>query len=292
MPALNRNDTVLWYERRGEAGPPVVLIHGVGIARGAWRPQVEELSQRFQTLTFDNRGLGQSVPCTGPITIESMADDARALMDEAGWDSAHIVGHSMDGIIAQQLALDHPRRVRSLSLLCTFARGKDAARLTPWVLWMFLRTRIGSRPMRRRAFVEMLWPPSTLAAGNRDAIASQLAPLLGRDLADQPAVVMKQVQALARHDASARLSALGDIPTWVLSAEHDPIAKASYGRQIADAIPGARFGEFANASHAVPLQYPQEINRRLLGCIDAAEASRTCVLDHQGLTARLPQGRP
>jgi pimeloyl-ACP methyl ester carboxylesterase len=106
----------------------------------------------------------------------------------------------MGGVIAQQLALDCPQRVRSLSLLCTFARGKDAARLTPWVLWMTLRTRIGTRPMRRRAFLEMICPRSALQTADVGALAARFSKLIGRDLADQPPILMKQLMAMGRHD--------------------------------------------------------------------------------------------
>ncbi|HEY6170092.1 MAG TPA: alpha/beta fold hydrolase, partial [Verrucomicrobiae bacterium] len=143
MSLLKQSDVELHYELAG-SGPPVLMIQGVGVTGEGWRPQVNGLAGEFQTLIFDNRGIGRSIPCRGPVSIETMATDAQALMDAAGWESAHVVGHSMGGVIAQQLALDAPKRVRSLSLLCTFARGKDGARLTPWVLWMTLRTRIGS----------------------------------------------------------------------------------------------------------------------------------------------------
>ena len=203
MNSLARPDVQLAYELSGH-GEPVLLIQGVGVVGECWRPQVDALKSDFQTLHFDNRGIGRSLPCSGPITIETMAADARALMDMAGWKSAHVVGHSMGGVIAQQLALDAPTRVRSLSLLCTFARGKDAARLTPWVLWISLRTRLGTRRMRRRAFLEMLWPRADLAACDQDALATRVAALVGRDLAEQPPILMKQLSALGRHDISGR----------------------------------------------------------------------------------------
>jgi len=198
-------------------GPAVLFIQGVGVVGGGWRPQTAELAQGFETLCFDNRGIGGSVPCNGPITIEAMAEDARALIENAGWDSAHVVGHSMGGLIAQQLALDCPNRVRSLSLLCTFARGKEAARITPWVLWMTLRTRIGTRRMRRRSFLEMLVRKEDLR-GNVDQMAERFGALIGRDLAESPPILMKQLQAMRRHDLSSRLSRLAVIPTLVLSA--------------------------------------------------------------------------
>jgi pimeloyl-ACP methyl ester carboxylesterase len=239
-----------------------------------WRPQIDALKQRFQTLIFDNRGIGKSIPCTGPVSIEAMAEDARTLMEAAGWESAHLVGHSMGGVIAQQLAVDCPQRVRSLSLLCTFARGKDAARLTPWVLWMTLRTRIGTRRMRRRAFLEMICPPSALQIADTDALAARFAALIGRDLADQPPILMKQLMAMARHNAYSRLGELRGIPTLVVSADHDRIALPRYGQTLAGAIPGARFELLSDASHGVPIHIPARINDLLTHFLGSAEAAK------------------
>lgn len=270
---LQRHDVELSYSVEGR-GLPVLMIQGVSTAGCAWKPQVETLKSEFEILTFDNRGLGGSLPCTGPISIESMADDARALMDKLGWENAHVVGHSMGGVIAQQLAVDHPNRVRSLSLLCTFARGKDAARLTPWVLWMTLRTRLGTLAMRRRAFLEMLWPLEELARLDQDALAAKLSPLLGRDLAAQPAVALKQLRAMARSDLSSRLSELRGVPTWVLSAQHDHIAHPRYGQKIAELVPGAIFELMDACSHGVTLHRPDRINDKLRRFLISVEEER------------------
>jgi aminoacrylate hydrolase len=274
MAILKRPDVDLYYEVTGQ-GPPMLLIQGVGVVGDGWRPQVDALKHRFQTLIFDNRGIGKSIPCSAPISIEAMAEDARALMDVAGWESAHVVGHSMGGVIAQQLALDCPQRIRSLSLLCTFARGKDAARLTPWVLWMTLRTRIGTRRMRRRAFLEMICPPAALQAADTDALALRFAELIGRDLADQPPILMKQLMAMGRHDNYTRLGQLRDIPTFVISSEHDRIALPCYGQMLANAIPGARFELLRDASHGVPIHSSDRINERLLRFLDSVEGVKS-----------------
>jgi aminoacrylate hydrolase len=273
MSTLNRLGVNLHYEVSGQ-GPPVLLIQGVGVVGEGWRRQVEALKQRFQTLTFDNRGIGKSTPCTGRISIEAMAEDSRALMDAVGWESAHVVGHSMGGVIAQQVALDCPRRVRSLSLLCTFARGKDAARLTPWVLWMSLRTRVGTRRMRRRAFLEMICPPSALKSADTDALAARFAGLIGRDLADQPPILMKQLMAMARHNAYERLSELRGIPTLVVSAEHDRIALPRYGQMLADALSSVRFELFRDASHGVIIHAPNRINDSVTHFLDSVPLAR------------------
>lgn len=262
MPLLKRKDVELYYELSGN-GSPVLLIQGIGVTGEGWRPQVNGLAKRFQTLVFDNRGIGRSGSCSGPITIETMADDARRLMDAVGWQSAHVVGHSMGGIVAQQLALDCPQRVRSLSLLCTFARGREGARPTPWVIWMSLRTRLGSRPMRRRAFLELLFPESYRQSGDMNQLAADTGRIIGRDLADQPPILMRQVKALGRHDAFSQLTKLGRIPTLVISAAHDPIAKPAYGRALAGAIPGAVYEEWPATSHGITIHQADAINQRL-----------------------------
>lgn len=271
MPTLRRPEVEIAYELSG-SGTPVLLIHGVGVPGSAWQPQIDGLSADHALLSFDNRGLGRSQPCRGPITIETMAADALALINAAGWESAHVVGHSMGGLIAQQLAVQAPTRVRSLALLCTFFRGSEAARLTPWVLWMTLRTRLGSRASRRRAFLELLYPKKYLRASDPDELATRTGELLGRDLADQPAVAMKQVRAMAVHDLTHQLHELAPIPTLVVSAAHDPIARPLFGRRLAHRIPGAVYEEIPDASHGWPLQSAAQANTRLRAFFYAAES--------------------
>lgn len=262
MPQLRLKDASLYFELVG-TGEPVLFIQGCGVTGSGWQPQVEKLSTSFQCLTFDNRGIGRSVTTSPAPTVEQMARDACLLIEAVRWRSAHVVGHSLGGVIAQQLALDAPHRVRSLSLLCTFSKGSEGGRITPWVLWISLRTRIGSRRMRRRAFLEMLFPPEYLAQVSIDKLASDLAPIIGRDLADQPKILMKQVKALGAHDCSARLHELAHIPTLVVSAERDPIALVRFGRRLSQGIPESRYVEIPGMSHGVPLQDPATINELL-----------------------------
>jgi pimeloyl-ACP methyl ester carboxylesterase len=262
MPTLHTPEVDLHYETTGE-GRPVLFIHGVGVAGQAWRPQTDALASECHAAFFDNRGLGRSVPCRGPIRIEHMARDARAIMDFLQWDSARVVGHSMGGVIAQQLALDCPSRVRSLALLCTFPSGRDAARPTPWVLWMALRTRLGTRRMRRDAFLEMILPKALLAGGDRDDLARRMANHIGRDLAHQPPILLQQLRALARHDCRERLAELGSIPTLVVSGDEDRIAPPRFGRELARRIPNATFEVIPRAAHAVTIHDPETVNRRL-----------------------------
>jgi len=260
MPIIETSGARLSYTRVGE-GPAVLFVQGVGIVGEGWRPQVDALKSDFTCISFDNRGIGGStVLGPHPLSVEAMADDALAIMDGERIERFHLVGHSLGGVIAQEIALRVPARVRTLSLLCTFARGKQGARLTWDILVAGLKTKIGTRKMRRKAFLELVMPAKHLAElSDVDAYALELAPLFGHDLADQPAIAMKQLSALGRYDAVARLSSLS-LPTLVVSAAHDRIALPAFGKELAEAIPNAKYVELEDAGHGVPIHRPEVVN--------------------------------
>jgi pimeloyl-ACP methyl ester carboxylesterase len=192
-----------------------------------------------------------------------MAADALAILDAEGIDRVHVAGHSMGGVIAQALALRAPARIKSLAFLCTFAKGKDGSKITLPMLATALRMRIGTRAMRRDAFLELIMPKRYLQQIERPALAARLAPLFGHDLAEQPPIVMKQLGAMSKYDAGARLRELGTIPTLVVSATEDRIAAPATGRALAGAIPGARYVEIPEAGHGLPIHRPAETNALL-----------------------------
>jgi len=262
MATIEAEGARLHYDRAG-AGPPLLLVQGVGVIGRGWQPQVDGLCDRFTVITFDNRGIGASTAGAAPLSIELMARDALAIADAEGLTHFHLAGHSMGGVISQQIALIAPARILSLALLCTFPHGAEATRLTWAVLAAGLRTRLGTRRMRRRAFVDLVMPPATRGNEDADALAASLAPLFGRDLADQPPIVMTQLRAMGRFDALARLGALAHIPTLVLSAEHDVISRPALGPILAAAIPGARFVEIPDAGHGVTIQRAEVVNAAL-----------------------------
>ncbi|RKH62567.1 alpha/beta fold hydrolase [Corallococcus llansteffanensis] len=267
----HRGCTLSWYVE-GD-GPPVVMIQGVGVGATGWRPQVEGLASHFRCLCLDNRGFGASQPPGEALTVELMADDVLALMDAQGWSSAHVMGHSLGGLVALTLAHRARERVRSLALLCTFASGAVPTRLTPRMLALGLRTQLGTRRMRRHAFLRMVLAPDELAHADRDALAEQLAELFDHDLADQPPVAMKQFGAMRRADATPYLREFAGLPTLVVSATHDPIAPPSAGQALAAGIPGARYVELPNASHGVTLRFAEQVNALLREHLEGAEAS-------------------
>ena len=273
MPILDTPGASLAYTVSG-AGPPVLLVQGVGAIGRAWQPQIEALATGYRVAAFDNRGIGGSTIRDGRLTIDDMAADALAVADALGFGRFHLGGHSMGGIIAQAAALRAPQRILSLALLCTFARGRQGATMTLPMLLTALRTRIGTRRARRNAFLELIMPARYLAEVDRDALSARLHPLFGHDLADQPPIAMAQLRGMAKYDAGARLSTLAGIPTLVIAAREDRIALPRYNRELAAAIPGARYVEIADAGHGVTIHRAGEINR-LLAAHLAAAASTT-----------------
>jgi pimeloyl-ACP methyl ester carboxylesterase len=284
MSVVEREGCGLHYDVAGPANAPaVLLVQGVGVHGDGWRPQVAALSRDYHCIMFDNRGMARSQPVgVGPLTVEQMADDADAVLRAAGSCDAHVVGHSLGGLIALQLALAHRVHVRSLSLLCTFADGGVPNRLTPRMIWAGLRTRLGTRRMRRRAFLRFVMPPDALRrAEDLDLVAADLAPLFGHDLADHPPIVMPQLRAMKRFgDGTARLHELRGLPALVISAADDPIAPPCAGRAIAAALPGARYVEIPNASHGVPIHQADRVNALLLEHLSAAQSR-----SHPGATS-------
>jgi pimeloyl-ACP methyl ester carboxylesterase len=262
MRHLQVSDATISYIREG-TGPPLILLQGAGVIGEGWRPQIDALRERYAIAAPDNRGIGRSTLRASALTIGDMASDVLAIAVAEGFERFHLAGHSIGGLVAQEIALRARHRVLTLTLLCTFERGAQASRLTPAIVWKGLRTRIGTRTMRRQAFMALVMPDAYLAGVDREALAARLATLFGHDLADQPAVVMKQLAAASRFDGSSRLRELAGIPTLVVSARHDAIALPEYGRALAARIPGARYVEIPDSGHAMTIQCADQVNALL-----------------------------
>lgn len=247
-------------------GPPVLLVQGVGVAGQGWRPQIDGLSDRFACAWLDNRGIGASPGVPG--SVADMAQDALAVMDALGWASAHVVGHSLGGVIAQQIAVSAPDRVRSLTLMCTFARGRAALDLSPAGIWRNLRTLVGTRAMRRRAFFELVSDPAIPAD---EANIAALEQAFGRALCDLPPAARAQVGALVRADLRDALGAFGR-PALVLSGRHDHVAPASEGVALGQIL--GVDAQILDGGHAVPVQDPDRVNALLAGFLGRADAPR------------------
>ena len=247
----------IWW-MRGQ-GPAILFIQGCGVQGNAWLPQVEKLAEIYTCIWFDNRGMGLSQPTGAKVTVDRMSQDVRCILEASGHSKAHLVGHSLGGLVAQRFAVDNPASVLSLALLCTFSGGKYAAPLTLRMILLGLGTLIGTRRMRRKGFMKLVLPPGPI--DQPDELADRLGNMFGHDLAEQPAIVKAQLAAMRGENVTAWLKELKALPTLVISGRHDPIAPPSSGRILCDSIPNSRYIEIADASHALPITHADEINR-------------------------------
>ena len=159
MPFVKRPDARIWWDQSG-TGDPVLLIMGHAYGADMWHRTAPELAASYRVIRFDNRGIGHSSDPPGPYPVQLMADDALAVLDAASAASAHIYGVSMGGFIALQLALDHPGRVRSLTLGCTAASAESASR---GALLARVRSLVPAAALNRIAW-KLLYGPGTPAS--------------------------------------------------------------------------------------------------------------------------------
>jgi 3-oxoadipate enol-lactonase len=259
MPRVRVNGIDLNYIEAG-AGEPLLLIMGFGGDHLAWAFQTPVFAQQYRVVAFDNRGVGLSDVPDVPYTTRMMADDALGLLDALGIERTHVLGVSMGGMIAQELALNHPGRVRSLQLHCTLARpdGYMQALLDGWravrtkvtpeewmrivALWLFAPKTYAERP----EFVEMV-----IQTGIANPNPFTLAGFL------------RQGDAVRTHDTLDRLGKLRQ-PTLVSVAEDDILVPARFSRALAAAVPAAELRLIDGAGHAYFWERPDVFNSMCL----------------------------
>jgi 3-oxoadipate enol-lactonase len=243
--------TRLYWEHTGD-GPPVLLIHGLGLSGGAWWRTVDTLAPTMRVITFDNRGIGRSESLMPAYTTEAMADDAIAVLDDLGVEEAHIYGISLGGMVAQQVALRHPRRVKSLILGATQPGGRRAVRADDEVMTFF----------RRRSTMDMeeaAWASVPYNYGPRareehvDRIADDIERRMINPFNEQ--AYRAQLFAAALHNCYGRLDRIR-VPTLVVHGEHDRVIPVDNARLMAERIPGSRLRILPEAGHLYPTEEP------------------------------------
>jgi 3-oxoadipate enol-lactonase len=251
-------------DERGTPGEPVLLIMGLGASSRLWYRLVPWLNRRYRVIILDNRGTGDSRPVRSRLTMRGLAQDAMDVLDAAGEESAHMVGASMGGMIAQHVALEHRDRVRSLVLACTTAGGPSG--LPPWRLMatVALRPLLGAR----RTFplvAPVLYAGATLA-NSRDRVKEDLT----RRIADgtSPLTVYAQMGAIALHDTRKRLSELAGLPTLVVHGLEDGLVPPKRARELAERIPGAHLELIPSCSHLLTTDAEEETAAAILEHLD------------------------
>lgn len=259
MAYASRGRTRLYYDELGERGaPPLLMVRGLSRTARHWGSLPDLLAQDFRVLVFDNRGVGRSSVPLPPYSTSSMAEDARAVLDATGAGSAFVFGVSLGGMIAQQLALRHPARVRALALGCTRAGHR-----APRVGLGALATLVGALRL----------PPEEAIARTAPLILSQ------QYLDEHPEVVQHwqqlvrreplrrrgvigQLLAAARHDATDGLASLR-CRTLAITGDADRLIPAECSRDLVRRIPGATLAILPGAGHDFPTERPEETARAL-----------------------------
>jgi pimeloyl-ACP methyl ester carboxylesterase len=271
MPTLATAGATLSYQRQG-SGPAALFVQGVGLTGRAWSPQTDALAQSYTCIALDNRGIGESQGDTRGLSIDVMARDGLALLSGLGVARAHLVGHSLGGVIVQRMALLAPERVASLMFMCTFAGGRDLARPSARLMWLGALSRLGPRSVRRKAFARLIMPDAYLEREGLEACMTRLEQIFGRSLSDAAPIADVQLSALRAHDERSELSKLAGIASLVLSGRLDPIATHAANNALAQGIGGAVHRVWDDASHALPIQYPEAVNEALSAHFASAPA--------------------
>ncbi len=253
MPKVEVAGREFHYERAG-SGEPLLLIQGMSGTHVSWGQAFKgALEESFDVVAFDNRGIGLSAPVDGPFTIVEMAEDTASLLEALGLESAHVVGISMGGMIAQELALAEPARLRSLSLGCSYCGGPGSQLMPEGNLQKLVAGMAsGDRDKAIRAGYEVNLSPAFRA----DESTYTAFHAMATSVPAAKATIELQAQAIFGHDTSGRLGEI-EVPTLILHGTVDGVLPFPNGELIASLMPAARFEVFEGVGHMFWWEQPQ-----------------------------------
>jgi 3-oxoadipate enol-lactonase len=260
MSYANVDGIRIHYDQSGE-GDPLLLIMGYGMPGDAWLGSLPFL-QGFRAIYYDNRGTGHSDKPEGPYTITQMAEDAAALLDHLGVARAHVYGVSMGGMIAQELALRHPQKIRALVLGCTMCGGEQAKIADPAVIEELIDVMRNMGKPDPASWVDrqlpLLFTPEWIAAnpGIRD-VMTMLVPLMPPTPPDTAEYAMGGLFGWSTYDRLPQITA----PTLVLHGDRDVLIPVENASILAERIPNAKLHVIPGAGHGYPAQDPVGVHR-------------------------------
>jgi len=259
MPTVQTNGINLHYEERG-SGDPLLLIMGITADGSVWEPHAAEWEKSYRCILGDNRGVGFSDKPDGPYTTEEMADDYAGLLDHLGLENVRVVGVSMGSTIAMQLALRHPGKVKSLVLMCPWARCDAMAK---GIFQHMIDCKARFTPEEFSRYIQLLifskssWDNDEKRKELEDGQKENPAfpqPLHG---------LQGQAAACINHDVLDQLPTL-QVPALVIGGKEDVFTPPWMGREIAEAIPGAELYLYEKLGHAFHFEATQDFNARIL----------------------------
>lgn len=271
MPHARVNGLDLFYRDSGPRnGPTVLFISGLGNDHRAFAAQARALSEpamgperSYRCITYDQRDVGQSSLAAAPYTIADLADDAAGLLAALDVPMAHVVGWSMGGAVAQELALRHPERVRSLALLATYTSSdpRGAARQRSWAL---LRERLAPQE-----YADATWPwVYTVHDYHTPGLMEEALRRVLENPTPQPnEAYWRQVEAVLGHHTEGRLSAIA-APTLLVFGEEDLLTPMRFARVLAAEVPHARLVTIPRAGHALLWTHAELVTMLLRGWLE------------------------
>jgi len=259
MPFKRINNIQIYYEERGK-GYPVLLIQGLGYPSGMWFLQTPKLAQRFRTIIFDNRGVGKSEKPDEDYSVALMASDAEGLLRSLGIKKTHVVGVSLGGYIAQELALSQPLLVDRLVLMASSCGGPQYLKLTE-AFWDEVATlsNLPSEEIIRRG----------MALATAANFLQKSPELLMRSLSIrmenfQPLYAFTRQSTAAMNYNSIHRAHLIRQPTLILAGAQDRVMPLALTQELAHKIPHAQLKVFPDAGHLLFLEKAQEVNQAIL----------------------------
>jgi 3-oxoadipate enol-lactonase len=258
MPKVSVNGIELYYEVQG-AGDPLLLIAGFACDHTIWSLVAPGLAAHFRVIAFDNRSAGQSASLEASISIRQMAEDAAGLLDAIEVGQVHIAGHSMGGMIAQELAMAHPDKVRSLLLISSCAQV-DARGRAIIEFWGTLPRLVDAETMGR---ILLPWLHTNALFAKPGAVEQLVDQFLSYPFPPSAQTIYDQSLAISRFSSSGRLSEL-NCPTLVVVGEEDILFPVEFSRQLVRGIRHAELVVLEKTGHGLLIESPEAVARAML----------------------------
>ena len=270
MPDVQAGEVRLYYEESGR-GAPVVLVPGFGAGAWIWYRQIPALAEEFRVISFDPRGVARSPEAEGAeLSTRLLADDVAALLDALDIQSAHVLGGSFGGFVAQEFALAHPERTRGLVLCCTSYGGPG--HLPPRAETLAAIASTKGLNTQERVRQNLLLAFSPRFAAEEPAEVERVVRLRDENHVGER-VYVQQLQAAVGFDARERVAQI-TAPTLVITGDEDAIVPHENSLDLAAQIPGARLRVVSGGSHAFFIERPAEFNRAVAEFVESVERQK------------------